>query len=126
MDESSAIEVSQGTSFREKHGLPVFIGLSVILAVILVAISMAIYNNSGAAQLDLSRPGYVSVRSQANDDEGSLKAFSSFGSLDRKTIEDFKTTYDKQSLKTESANAFSGDPLSPSSLGMDVSSDTTQ
>jgi hypothetical protein len=123
-EESTNVAISE-TSFRDEHSLPIFVGVSIILAVSLVAISMAMYNSSGAAQLDLSRPGYVNVRSQANNDSGSLKAFPSSGTIDKSVIDNFKAIYDKEVLKVKSANAFGGDPLSPSSLGMDVTTDTT-
>ena len=105
---------------RDKYGLPIFIGISIALAMVLVAISMSIYTSSGAAQLDLSRPGYVSVRSKIKNDTSELKTFSASGTLDAKVIDNFLVTYDKQVLKTKSADAFAGDPLDPVSLYADV------
>lgn len=106
-------------SFRDRHTFLIFISISIFLSIALVSISMAMYNGSGAAQLDLSRPGYVSVRSQATANDNSLKSFSSFGGLDQKDIDYFQEIFSKQAEKVTSIEAFSGDPLSPASLGIE-------
>ena len=78
---------------------------------------MELYNGSGAAQLDLSRPGYQGVQSQAVMDGGDFQNFSSNGKLSKDIINDFQTFYEKQVQKIETVNAFGGDPLSPDALG---------
>lgn len=101
----------------ENYTFTVFIVASVSLSFVLVVISMYLYNSSGAAQLDLSRPGYVDIRSQATN-TSSYKDFPSSGPLDLKVVTDFEELFLKQSLKITSANVFSGDPLSPEALGL--------
>jgi hypothetical protein len=105
-------------SFKNKHSFSIFITGSIIVSICIVIIAMAMYNSSGAAQLDLSRPGYVSVRSQAADGESDFQSFSSVGTLDKKVIEDFKKLYDKQAQKLKAVDAFGGSPLSPESIGV--------
>ena len=46
----------------QQHRFLVMIGAVVLTALFLVGVALALYASSGAAQLDLSRPGYVSVR----------------------------------------------------------------
>jgi len=79
---------------------------------------MIMYNSSGAAQLDLSRPGYVDVRSQVVVNEGDFQSYSSTGAINKDSINDFKSLYDKQAQKVKAADAFGGDPLSSDALGI--------
>jgi len=81
------------------------------------------YNSSGAAQLDLSRPGYVNVRSQAISNGNSLKSFSSSGNLSQEDIDYFQEVYAIQAEKVTSVQAFGGDPLEPISLGIEEAKD---
>lgn len=104
----------------EKYYLPIFMSVSVFMAILLVIVSMTMYNKSGAAQLDLSRPGYVSVRSQSITNDNDFQSFSSTGPIDKKSIAEFKKLYDKQAEKVKSFNAFGGDPLSADALGISV------
>ena len=99
-----------------------FIAASIVTAFSLVLISMYMYNNSGAAQLDLSRPGYVSVRSQAITDSGDFKNYSNIGAINQSTIDEFQALYAAQAEKTKAVDAFGGDPLSPDALGISAKS----
>lgn len=101
----------------ENYNFIVFISFSIVLSIVLVMISMSIYNSSGAAQLDLSRPGYIDIRSKATTDN-SFKDFPTNGEIDLKVIDQFESQFIKQSSKITSANVFSGDPLSPEALGI--------
>jgi hypothetical protein len=114
----SKTESIEEVSFKDKHSFLIFITLSIIVASVIVTISMALYNSSGAAQLDLSRPGYKSVRSQAGKDDGDFQTFSSSGPISKEIISNFKATYDKQAQKIKAVDAFVGDPLSPDALGL--------
>lgn len=105
-----------------KRRFLIFVSISILVAFVLVLISMYMYNSSGAAQLDLSRPGYVSVRSQAISDDGDFKNYSSTGTIDQSSITEFKTLYASQAQKTKAVDAFGGDPLSPDALGISTKS----
>lgn len=119
MNDNQTSANTDETKFSDRHSFLIFVSVSIFLAASLVVISMAMYNSSGAAQLDLSRPGYVSVRSQANSNDISLKTFSSFGGLSQEDIDSFQEAYAIQAKKVTSIEAFSGDPLNPESLGME-------
>jgi hypothetical protein len=101
-----------------KHRFAVFIIFSITISFVLVVISMAIYNSSGAAQLDLSRPGYVNVRSRASSLDSSYKDYATMGNIDEKVITEFDALFKLQSSKITTATVFSGDPLSPEALGI--------
>ncbi len=99
-----------------KRRFLLFITLSIFIAFILVLVSMYMYNTSGAAQLDLSRPGYVSVRSQAITSDEDFKNYSPTGMLNQSAISEFQSLFSSQATKTKSVDAFGGDPLSPNAL----------
>jgi len=107
-------------SFREKHSFSLFIVFSIFISSIIVVASMFMYSGSGAAQLDLSRPGYVSVRSQSVVNVDDFKNFPSLGPMNQNVINEFKSSYEKQSQKVKSANAFGGDSLNLDELGLTV------
>ncbi|MDB5167107.1 MAG: hypothetical protein JWN26_252 [Candidatus Saccharibacteria bacterium] len=104
--------------FWDQHRFLILIGLAIAVALVLVTISMALYSSSGAIQLDLSRPGYKAVTSQAANDESSFVDYPTSGKLDAKAINDFKTLYDTQAAKAKAVDAFGGDPLNPDTLSI--------
>lgn len=98
-----------------RHRLGLLLGATMIVAIVLTFVSMTLYNVSGAAQLDLSRPGYQSVSGQV-DTEVIIDSYSSSGSVNKQTIQEFLTFYDKQAEKAKAVDAFNGDPLNPELL----------
>jgi len=125
MDETDAETIQEKRSYIGRHSFLIFITSSILISFVIVFISMQMYNSSGAAQLDLSRPGYVSVRSQVDNSDGDFETYSSSGTISKKIINDFKTLFDQQAKKIEAVDAFGGSPspLDPVSLGI---SDTSQ
>lgn len=111
-------ELSKFSQFIARHQFILFIVGTVLLAVILVAASLALYVSSGTAQLDLSRPGYEKLRTQVRSDE-SFKGFSSSGTLDEKALKQFESLYDERLKEIEAVDAFGNDVLSPKSLQID-------
>lgn len=107
----------------ERHGnkirFIILIGGSIAIAVTLVFISISLYFSSGTAQVDLSRPGYQSVRDQTPD-EAPYKGFSSSGAVTEKTLDEFDKLYQERSKNAKAVdNAFSGDVLSDAALSID-------
>lgn len=122
MNDSQLITPVEDVSFRDKHRFTLLILVAILVTFVLVLISMAIYYSSGAAQLDLSRPGYKGVRAQVVTNDSDFQNYSSTGPINQNTISEFTTLYNKQAQKTKAVDAFGGDPLSPDSLGIgDVS-----
>ena len=120
MDESLSITTLNELSSSSKYRFLFLIILSILISFILVLISLAMYNSSGAAQLDLSRPGYQDVRSQATTTDSDLQNYSSVGSINQTTINEFKSIYAGQAQKVNAVDAFGGDPLSPDALDLDT------
>lgn len=108
------------TNFRQEHNFLMMIIGSVILAGLLVWVGMFLYNTSGAAQLDLSRPGYIDIRDKAIDSSSEFKNYATTGPIDQVAIDEFKALYDEQANKIKLAAAFKGDPLNPDSLGINL------
>lgn len=108
-------------AFWGKNRLVILLIGTVGIALILTCVSIAIYNSSGAAQLDLSRPGLRSVSSQVEKDDAS-EGFNASGSVTKETINEFITMYEAQAKKAKGVDAFSGDPLNPEVLVFSTSS----
>lgn len=102
-------------AFWQRHRFTLLLILTVLIAFVLTVVSMTIYNNSGAAQLDLSRPGYRSVSDKVDTDI-KTNEYSASGSITKETIQDFIKTYDEQAKKAKAVDAFNGDPLNPEVL----------
>ena len=116
--ESKMSEIVDEVFSRSKYRFLLMIFSAVIIAGGLVAISMAIYSSSGAAQLDLSRPGYKDVRSQADKSDDSFMDFSELGIVNQKVIDEFNKKFNAEYEKLKSFDAFGGDPLNPTALGL--------
>lgn len=103
----------------KNHRFAVMIGGSIVVALLLVYVALGLYASSGAAQLDLSRPGLEDIREQTAQDDGSYKGFDANGTLTEASYDEFEKLYSEKLEETESIDAFSGDPLSPKSLQID-------
>lgn len=99
--------------------LVLFVGGSICVAICLVLISMALYASSGAAQLDLSRPGYQSVQGKIEQTDN-FKSFPATGNVDKKTIEQFQKLYEEQVRQVTAVDAFNAEVLGDQALGIDA------
>lgn len=102
-----------------RHELILFIGGSVVVAFLLVLVSMAIYASSGAAQLDLSRPGYKSVQSQL-DQSDTFQAFSADGTVNKNDLDQFQRLYQKQVKSVNDSDVYTNSALDDQALGIDA------
>lgn len=102
-----------------RQQIVLFIGGSIIMAFLLVLASMALYASSGAAQLDLSRPGYKSVQNQV-DQNDNFESFSASGPVTKDTLDQFLKLYQKQVKPVDNADVFSPDTLDDQALGIDA------
>ncbi len=96
-----------------------FVAGSITVAILLVFVSMALYASSGAAQLDLSRPGYKNVQDKV-DQSGAFESFPATGSVNKSTLDQFQKIYDKQTKQVDSSDAFSSSALDDQALGIDA------
>lgn len=102
-----------------RHRFMALVALTITIALFLVSVALALYASSGAAQLDLSRPGYQSVREQG----GKTTAFDGFpasGALTKESIDEFRKLYEKQAEKATNVDSFSGGAMSEQTLSLDM------
>jgi hypothetical protein len=117
-EEQLAIEASNLSPWQ-RHRFVVLIMLTIVISLFLVGVALALYASSGAAQLDLSRPGYTSVREQAVRSD-SFEGFSASGSVDKGTLDDFRKLYADQAEKATNFDSFGGDVMSDKALSIDA------
>jgi hypothetical protein len=110
------VKPEEGTlSFWDRHRLSLLLILTVLIALLMTTISVIIYNTSGAAQLDLSRPGYQSVSDKVEVTDN-IDTYSASGPVNKDSINEFMKLYDEQASKAKKVDAFNGDPLNPEVL----------
>lgn len=115
LPESTAEIIEVGTIRWYRQKFAILIMGAIMLAVVLTSISLYLYNTSIAAQLDLSQPGYESVRAGVEDND--IQSFESTGVITRDTIDQFEQLYNEQMTKTKS-NQFSSNALTNRALGL--------
>lgn len=119
MTEQELVKEASQLGRWQQHKFLLLVGITIVIALVLVIISLQLYNSSGAAQLDLSRPGYKSVRSQVS--YGSeFTGFPSSGPLDKEAIDSFRSLYSEKLKEATALDSFGGDVLSDKALGLEV------
>lgn len=93
----------------EKSGkipLVIFIGGALAIALIMVGVSLWMYEEFGTAQLDLSRPSLQEARDQAKKqadreklEQAQRETFETEGAIDSKTLEKFEKLYSNEMEK---------------------------
>lgn len=114
-DNTSTAVVEPELTFWGVHRFLLLIIATVVISIIMVSIGIVMYNVSGTAQLDLSRPGYRSVSGKV-DTENQITDYSAYGPVTTATVKQFTTLYDKQAGGDSEVDAFNGDPLNPEVL----------
>lgn len=94
------------------------IGSTILISLFLVGVALALYASSGAAQLDLSRPGYKSVREQAVRSD-IFEGIPATGPVTQDTLSQFRSLYSSQAQKATDVDSFGGDPMSDKILSID-------
>ncbi|MEI6054355.1 MAG: hypothetical protein WCQ49_03255 [Candidatus Saccharibacteria bacterium] len=113
-DDVSTVEPKP--SFLDGKRFLLLIISAITISFILLLISLSLYSFSGAAQLDLSRPGYIDVRDKTVDSSSDFKNYPNYGAIDQAAIDEFKKLYDEQAEVIRVADAFKNDPLNPTEL----------
>lgn len=90
----------------------------VVVSLTLVAIAINIYNSDGAAQLDMSRPGYSSVRSKVIKEDEDRVAYPSTGAFDQKSFDDFEKRYKKYADAVHAINGFDPSAVDNDSINL--------
>jgi len=107
----------------QRHRFFVLIAGVIILSCIMVVIGMYMYNTSGAAQVDLSRPGYQSVQREASRDNTD-DSFAATGKLDADAFDSFSKMYSDHARQVVGVDSFDPEALSTDTLQLFVSSGT--
>jgi hypothetical protein len=116
MDEPTPPAVEEDVlSYWDQHRYLLLVGIVIVISLVLTITSVAIYNLTGANQLDLSRPGYQSVSDQV-EQTNTIDEYSASGPFNTQAGEEFLTIYDEQATKAKAIDAFNGDPLNPEVL----------
>jgi hypothetical protein len=105
-----------------RHRFMALVAMTILIALFLVSVALALYASSGAAQLDLTRPGYQSVRNQAGRST-TFDGFPSSGTLNKETIGQFRKLYDQQAEKATNVDSFAGNAMSEKALSIDTPSE---
>ena len=119
MNSDEVIEDANKLRGWQKHRFLLMIGGSIVIALMLVAVSMKLYASSGAAQLDLSRPGYEHVSEKVSQTEV-FKGFPSMGQIDKDVLNEFREMYKKRAAQATDTNSFGGDVMSDAALSIDA------
>lgn len=114
-NDEDIIPATKAESFWRDHRFLLLIIMTVVISIGLVSVSLYIYNVSGSAQLDLSRPGFQSVSSKVERNK-QTQEFSTTGTVTTETIDGFVKQYDEQASRAKAVDAFNGDPLNPDAL----------
>lgn len=120
-EETEHASIHDGPVPFYKRDIILFISGSVIIAFLLVLVSMALYNSSGAAQLDLSRPGYQSVQNQV-DSKDKFESFPATGAVTDNVLDQFIKLFDRQVKPVSNTDAFSPAALEDQALSIDAPS----
>lgn len=107
-----------------KNRFVILIGSSILVALFLVMIALALYGFSGAAQVDLSRPGYSGIRNQISDTQEPT-AFPSSGPIDKDVLYNYEKLYNKTADQVTAVEAFESGALSDEALRINEAAVTT-
>lgn len=96
----------------------ILVGAAILISMVLVVIALAMYNSSGAAQLDLSRRAFQKVQSEANRDTPDDQTYPSSGQLDNAAFNSFKKLYDTHTDTIKQTKAFDPSAMTDEALGL--------
>ena len=108
----------------QRHRFFMLIAMVIIIASVLVGVGLSLYKLSGAEQVDLSRPGYQSIRKDAQRGEDANDTFPATGALDESAFKSFYGRYDKRATRVTNVESFDKKALSDTSLQLLAPNDT--
>lgn len=100
----------------ERSRLPVALGMSVGIALILTVISVAVYSLSGYSKLDLSRPGFEREREEVRQTTQAQKTYDTTSPVTRDAIDEFLHEYDDRAKELGEYGDFRDQALDDASL----------
>lgn len=118
MNEKQLIDEATTLSRWQRHKFLVLVGMTILISLFLVGVALNLYASSGAAQLDLSRPGYQSVRTQVSRTD-EFNGFPGTGPIDQASLAQFRSLYTSQAEQAKAVDSFGGDVMSDKALSID-------
>lgn len=116
-------DTQENLTYWARHRYMLLIALTIVISLILVTVGLYMYNVSGTAQLDLSRPDFQRAETPPPSVDKTFEGYSASGDINLSSIEEFKELYDDQAQSATAVDAFSGDPLSPDALKYSVATE---
>lgn len=101
--------------YAREHMIATGIAAALAIALLLTIASMWFYNQSDVARLDVSRPGYESVRQAVVKGNDETK-FDTTGVLDSRALDDFQKLFDERRKPLEGYGRFDGVVLNDDQL----------
>ena len=98
-----------------KHQLPMAILLTVVVAIIMTAVSLSLYVSSGTLQLDLSRPGYESARKELTKPEDKTD-YATNGPVNKQALDEYQKLFEAQRAELNRIGKFKDQGLSDDTL----------
>ncbi len=108
---------AQKMSYWQAHKFWLMIAGALVIALFLVLVAMNLYNSSGTAQVDLSRPEYENVRNKVGRDTETL-TFSANGEIDNEALAEFRKMFGEKADKVREGKYFSADAMTDGSLSL--------
>jgi len=97
-----------------RHRFPFAIGAVVIISILMTAVSLSLYVTSGTARLDLSRPGYESVRQDVQQSPG--ETYNSDGPVNEAALNEFDQLLQKRRTNLDALGGFEDTTIDDESL----------
>lgn len=100
----------------DRHRFLWLVGGVIIVAIFMVGVALSLYHSSGAAQLDLSRPGYRTVRKEAGQKQARTVTYPSSGQFDEKALAEFRSLYQDRVNRITATRSFEASAISDDAL----------
>jgi hypothetical protein len=97
-----------------RHRFPFAIGGVIGIALLMTAVSLSLYVTSGTARLDLSRPGYESVRKNIQQSSG--ESFNPDGPVDKAALDEFDKLFGQRRANLNALGDFEDTSIDDVSL----------
>lgn len=119
MSEEQLIVDARDMPFWRQHKFMVLVAATIAISLVLVGVAMALYSSSGAAQLDLSRPGYVTTQDKSSQ-PAEFNGYDSVGDINSVTLDEFRQLYSAKVKEATGTQRFGGAVLSDENLGINA------
>jgi hypothetical protein len=115
------------TGFINRYRFRTMLAIAISITLMLTIINVSLYNITGTAKLDLSRPGYEAARKKINSSkEFDTYSFSSNDPLSQDTIKKYLYHYDKHLKRTQAYDRYDVSVMDDANLGLNSPDDIVE